>query len=541
MLWWVTVAASFAGTSQLWGSHGELWEAKGRLPDFSYAGYHAGEVELPADPVTVVVSEYGAYPDDGLDDTAAIQAAIDGTASGVIGFEAGRYELSDILYIRKSHLVLRGAGQAATTLYFSKSLADVLGAQVQWSWEGGMIWISSPDQGASIGPLVEGGLRGDRELVVEEASDISSGQLVTLKTTDDGSGSLGRHTHNEQEDSGNCDYQVPLKLAWPVQVTAIEGNRLELKQPLRVDARLEWSPTLYTAPYLEEVGIEHLGIEFVEQPYAGHLLEPGYNGIYFASGVYNSWVQSVTVVHADTGIGLDDQSKWITVRDVVLDGRYGHHGFNISHSVDCLFEDIQVNAEYRHTFTVDHRTNGSVLSRANSELEFTIDHHRDGSFENLFTEINAPVSHFHGGNFCAGWPAGARETFWNNSAPMPIPYWGHIQANLVGELDPSAVEALNLDEPLSAEREWYEHVEGLEPANLYHAQLDLRLNGFEESEAPESVEPPPLTEPGGCACGYGLTTLHWGPSCLLGLLLVGYRRRDCKPSANAQMTINSPI
>ena len=187
-----------------------------------------------------------------------------------------------------------------------------------------------------------------------------------------------------------------------------------------MDARKEWSPYVSTAPYLQEVGIESLRIEFVEVDYPGHLDERGYNGIYFANGVYNSWVQNVTIAHTDTGIGLDDESKWITVRDITLEGRYGHHGFNVSHSADCLFQDIQVNAGYVHTFSIEHRATGSVLSRAQSELEFTIDHHRDGAFENLFTQIDAPVSHFHGGNFCAGWPAGARETFWNNRSPMPL-------------------------------------------------------------------------------------------------------------------------
>src|SRR5215203_3630950 len=33
--------------SSLWGAAGERWEPAGRLPDFSYAGYRAGEAELP--------------------------------------------------------------------------------------------------------------------------------------------------------------------------------------------------------------------------------------------------------------------------------------------------------------------------------------------------------------------------------------------------------------------------------------------------------------------------------------------------------------
>lgn len=542
MFIWFIVAVSFGGTSQLWGEHGELWEPLGRLPDFSYAGYHAGEVALPSEATTVMVSEFGAFPDDGVDDTEAIQAAIDGTERGVIGFEAGRYELSSVIYIRKSDLVLRGAGRDETTLYFSKSLTDVLGEQVQWSWEGGMIWITTPDYGSTLTTVATGGLRGDQTLTVADASGIEAEQLVMLKMTDDESRSMGRHFHNDQEDAGDCSYQVPLRLNWPVQVSAVEDNVLQLKQPLRVDARLEWTPTIYSAPYLQEVGIEDLHIEFVETTYAGHLDEPGYNGIYFAVGVVNSWVQNVKLTHADTAIGLDDRSKWITVRDIVLEGRYGHHGIDVSHSADCLFEDIQVNAEYRHTFSIEHRATGNVLSRAKSDLEFTIDHHRDGAFENLFTELEAPVSHYHGGNFCAGWPAGARETFWNNTAPMPIPYWGHIQANVVGALDSEGIEAFNLEELLSADREWYEHVEGLEPANLYHSQLSFRLNGLPEEEENDSGEPAavsPTTTPGSCSCVSGGGLLSPNIAYLLAPLFL-YRRRDSKPSATAQLTINRP-
>jgi hypothetical protein len=528
MLWLSLVSLSFSGTSQLWGAHGELFDPLGRLPDFSYAGYHAGEQEIPFEAVTVMVGDFGAHPNDGEDDTVAIQAAIDQTDQGVIGFEAGRYELSGVIYIRKSHLVLRGAGQESTTLYFSKNLSDALGYQVQWSWEGGMIWIATPDYGSTLSDLIEPGTRGDRSLALVDTSGIAPGQMVALNLVDDEERSLGRHLHNDQEDAGTCSYQLPLKLTWPVQVLAVDGNRVELKQPLRVDARLEWSPTLSSAPYLQEVGIEQLRIEFKEEEYAGHLLEPGYNAIYYQSGVFNSWVQNVTVAHADTAIGLDDRSKWITVRGVTLEGRYGHHGFNVSHTADCLFEDIQVNAEYRHTFSIEHRATGSVLSRAKSELEFTIDHHRDGAFENLFTEIDAPVSHYHGGNFCAGWPAGARETFWNNRAAMPLPYWGHIQTNLVGALDMEAVEGLNLENLLSADREWYENVDQLEPENLYESQLSFRLYGLPDLKDTGLTDEtdsggPDKSEVAGCSCS-GAVSLQ-GASAVVFTALVMFRRR----------------
>src|SRR5262249_52041953 len=43
------MAVSAGGeTSELWGQAGELWIAGGRLPDFSYAGYHCGESAFPS-------------------------------------------------------------------------------------------------------------------------------------------------------------------------------------------------------------------------------------------------------------------------------------------------------------------------------------------------------------------------------------------------------------------------------------------------------------------------------------------------------------
>src|SRR3546814_4328874 len=47
------------------------------LPDFSYAGYGFGLAPIPADVGTIVeVTDHGAIPDDGLDDTKAVLRAL---------------------------------------------------------------------------------------------------------------------------------------------------------------------------------------------------------------------------------------------------------------------------------------------------------------------------------------------------------------------------------------------------------------------------------------------------------------------------------
>lgn len=100
------------------------------LPDFSRAGYGMGEkpipkIETPVFDVTDV--RFGAVPDDGKEDTLAIQAAIDAAAAvggGVVFLPKGRYDIhqtkaSAYLQIRSDRIVLRGqgSGKTGTTLF----------------------------------------------------------------------------------------------------------------------------------------------------------------------------------------------------------------------------------------------------------------------------------------------------------------------------------------------------------------------------------------------------------------------------------------
>lgn len=56
------------------------------------------------------VIDFGAVPDDGRDDTAAIQRALDGTNSGeMLVFQPGRYHISKSVRVRKPGITIRGA------------------------------------------------------------------------------------------------------------------------------------------------------------------------------------------------------------------------------------------------------------------------------------------------------------------------------------------------------------------------------------------------------------------------------------------------
>jgi hypothetical protein len=102
--------------SDLRGKDGEKWSPESRLPDFSFAGYHCGEDPLPNVKVATDVLRFGAKGDGKTDCTQAFIKAIDATPTGVILIPAGRYIISDIIWITKPGIVLRGAGPGKTIL-----------------------------------------------------------------------------------------------------------------------------------------------------------------------------------------------------------------------------------------------------------------------------------------------------------------------------------------------------------------------------------------------------------------------------------------
>src|SRR5262249_27613506 len=113
-----------AETSDLWGASGERWTPQSRLPDFSYAGYHCGEAPLPNVPPGVSVKTFGAKGDGVADDTAAFLKAIK-EAKSAIEIPPGRYVITEILDIKRSGVVLRGAGPDKSILFFPKPLQAI--------------------------------------------------------------------------------------------------------------------------------------------------------------------------------------------------------------------------------------------------------------------------------------------------------------------------------------------------------------------------------------------------------------------------------
>jgi hypothetical protein len=495
----------------------EILDADSRdyLPDYSYAGYHNGEKALPSLKPTLQVTDFGAVPDDGKDDTAAIKEAIASAAANdrpdVIEFPKGRFIVSDILIINHSHLVLQGAGSGpdGTKLYFPKALNElplqpeskVLLEYITkenkrhgkeffspFSWAGGLIWTKSAEYGGTdVLADAVAGTRGKHLLTVKDSSRLKPGTSVLLQwfNRDGQTGSFLSHWFMaEKHKCGSRFYESPDKpmVLQPVQIIAVNGNTVTIKEPLLHDVRPEWTPELVAFKPLTEIGIEKLCIEFPARTRKWkHHLEDGFNGIYLTE-VRNAWVRAVEVRNADSAILIEKTASLTSTEDVRITGNVMGH-----YTIECggygnLIKNFEFTAPAGHNPSFNTGCNYCVYTHGSVDRPI-LDQHCGGNHQNLIDDVQlttAPSKLFSHGGAPYYYPAaGAYNTFWNlfvESGAAKIgglnekcPAWHTRIVGLHGK------QELTLKYSASA------YIEGLNRGeiavpSLYEYQLNKRLN-----------------------------------------------------------------
>jgi hypothetical protein len=490
-----------AEPSKLWGERGEHWDPAGRLPDFSFAGYRRGEAPLPTAkdvPVAANVRDFGAAGDGTTDDTAAFKKAIDQTPRGAVEIPPGRYLITDILEIKKPHLVLRGAGPDKTTLVLPKPLNDIrpnIGATTggrptsNYSWSGGLVWVRGDFQSKELAKITAPAKRGDQTIAVSSAEKLKVGQEVEVHQDDEPTDTLAAHLSGGQP-GDTAKLLGKTRASLTARIRNIDGDRITLDRPLRFDVEARWKPrVLAFDPTVREVGIEGLCFEFPVQPYAGHFTEPGHNAIAL-QGVEDCWVRDVAIDHCDSGIFL--AGRFCTVDGVTYRsdrapdnaGNTGHHGVDIGGD-DNLFTRFRIGHKFIHDLTLSHAA-GNVFS-AGSGVDLSLDHHKRAPYANLFTDLDAGAGTRlwrSGGGDQLGKHTAARATFWNIRAARPQswppPAFAPDLINLV---------ALPTTQPAVTEPtgKWFEPIDPAKvtPRDLHRAQLERRLAAAARATAPE--------------------------------------------------------
>ena len=345
------------------------------LHDFSYAGYHRSEVALPTPPgPSFDVLSYGADASGQTDSTTAIQAAIDAasTAGGVVSLPAGTFKVDGQLRVQSSGVVIKGAGNSSTFMYFTQIDGMDYGAHLsfQGSLSQSTEYLLSSD-----------GLSRSTVVYVTDASGLAAGDEV----------SVGQLISDDfVADHGMTGIWVEFNGEWRaffrrtvVSVdTTVSPNAITLDIPLRYPLLTRDSASLRKeSGYLTECGIEDIALADAEN-YITAWTHSQINLLSF-SEVSDCWVQRLASWASpqsdpagyhilNNGLLISD-SKRVTVSDSNLgyaqNRGSGGNGylFEIRRSNEILTQDSIATAG-RHNFIQnwDFGTSGCVWLRTES-------------------------------------------------------------------------------------------------------------------------------------------------------------------------------
>lgn len=480
--------------SRLWGYNGERWTSDGgNLFDWSYAGYKAAEEPIPDVPVSYdVKKDFGAMGDNETDDTEAFMKAIKAMKfkPGALYIPEGTYRITKKLHIVGGQVVLRGAGQNKTILYFPHSLSEVYGNRVtsdgnsEYCWKGAWIYYHSwtpLNNQTRLTKIMEPASRGSRRLQVHNTSGLVPGQWIFVSVDDTKTGGLWRYVHANMFPAVSKIAGQKGMLRFPTRVAEVGEHTITLERPLPFDIRQQWRPKIYNfKAFTQNAGVEHLTIYFPQQQYAGHHNEAGFNGIYMV-GLANCWVRDVHIHNADNAILVN--GFFNTVSDILItsdsrDVRYpeqGHLGIGLLAGSDNLVTRFNITSIYHHDIVLEAGPMLSVVSGGKG-VDLNMDHHRCQGYANLFTDIDCGKGtrpFFSNGPQWRGPHTGSYSTFWNirSEQPYPLP-------EDPGEFGPRATfVGVHVDKLPENTEKWQWFVEtqsGVQPKNLYDAMKRRR-------------------------------------------------------------------
>tara|TARA_R110002049_G_scaffold279395_1_gene458354 strand:- start:4581 stop:6239 length:1659 start_codon:yes stop_codon:yes gene_type:complete len=441
------------------------------LPDYSFAGYHNGKIKIPnIDTNIMLATDYGVIPNDALDDSKALLKAMEAAnnvkGNVVLQLPVGRIILSEILYIERSHFVLRGmgVGENGTEIFYPRPMMYIENPEPltelreyllkfdkreiqkennidlpfsQFAWSGGMIWTQVPgervksylqkyDQPKQVLAKVQQGNRGEHVITVSNSNGLKVGDVVQLElfNTEGENGSIIQDLYkNTKVKVGSHHWAFPdLPIVkQQVEITKIVNNKVTIKSPLTISIKPSYNAQLVEWKHLEEVGIEQLKITFPNAPRVAHHVEPGYNGINLTR-VFNSWVKDVVIHNADSGV-LTEEIANVTIEDIVTEGsNMAHYTVAMAGVYNVLVKNLKVYNKAVHPLSFNTFSTKNVYQNCEVFTSPLLDQHSGANHQNLFDNITVHISPkidnsyplFSGGGAGYWKPShGAYSTFWN--------------------------------------------------------------------------------------------------------------------------------
>lgn len=399
------------------------------LYNYKFAGYKSGEEAIPDVEVKTSITNYGAIANDDIDDTQALQDAIDYASSvggGAVEVPAGKFLFGNgtqSKYITMpSNVVIRGSGSTEQgTVFF---ITDLICSESTCPYSHAVFTTINEGFAKSGRKITATASKGTNILKLETTLGFKAGDAGRIRMynpnngirTNDLSLLLTAPLSPEPEWTNYTKY-APFECAFIIE-EVIDGITIKLKQPLMEEISVNWNPKskFELLIFVEGVGIENLRIESAfPGGYSHHKnweVDYGWSAINF-SNAKDCWIRDLVINDMTMDIGLENSMN-ITVENIIIDGKDGHHGIKVKNSWFNLVQNC-----YFKTFRT-HPIGGSGMAHANVFTNITIDHpngmidFHGGGFpsHNLFERINN--SNVDGGGAIQNMPhAGQYNTFWN--------------------------------------------------------------------------------------------------------------------------------
>jgi hypothetical protein len=441
------------------------------LPDFSYAGYHFGESQIPEVTGKIInAADFGVKANDNLDDSKALLKAIKAATSTegnvILQLPAGRIILSDILYIERSNFVLRGAGSGenGTEIYCPRpmiylkdpeSLAELREYLTtfdkrqkesennidlpfsQYAWSGGFIWTQIPGERVksyldkyeptpNVLAKVSSGNMGEHILTVSDVKGLKVGDVVELQlfNKDGENGEIIKDLYQGAKvKPGSHHWKFPKLpiVRQQIEITKISNSKITIKTPLTIAVKPGYQAQLVEWKHLNEVGIEHLRFTFPDIPRVAHHVEPGNNAI-FLTRLFNSWVKDIVITNSDSGILAEEDSN-ITIQDIVTDGPHiAHYTVTLGGVHNILVKNLKIYNKTVHPLSFNTFATKNVYQNCEIFADPLLDQHSGANHQNLFDNITVHINPdknnsyllFGGGGADYWKPShGPFSTFWN--------------------------------------------------------------------------------------------------------------------------------
>lgn len=469
------------------------------LLDYSYAGYHFSEKEIPdvsAWPIFNVV-DYGAVADDEGYDDAGIQAAIDAAVAtekaAVVYFPSGRFIVSEdnntgkYIKINGDSIVLKGAGsgEGGTEIYMDKRRV------VNGHWQ--FKFSPATTSVATLATITAPIKRGDFTIYVDNAASLSEDQVIHIyhKSPEFAEFHFGELELDEDwtrlfgSGGGMAVYE-------PHIIERITGNRVTFKNPIQADMpELSRTFVVRELTTIHEVGVEDIlfvsGWESYGETFVHHkddIHDYGWSAVQFENVrdgwmrncVFRSWSQSVNV----------SQSIGVTVQDVTLNGEKGHASFSTRRGYGLMVKDCIDEAGQHHGPGTGYQGVNTVYLRHTMQSGQSVDSHSGQPYATLIDDTDGGDFDQNGGPIESYPHHGQDFTFWNfrhnTDGTRTYDFWpadrnGNTYAHpLFIGFQPNA-SVIFLDEGLDEARG-----EMVSPKSLFEAQLNLRVT--EQSTLP---------------------------------------------------------